>query len=140
MGDYIEFERIWQDNDFFEMKITCSSDYITATTNIYTTNQSINNLINGLCTFIHGKIDTCFWKNGEKGDDTTAYVSMEFIKKDSFGHIQIEIYMELNDGGSPSKHHCCFFVNTELGLLEKFQKDFHKIQMPFLGTKIALNK
>lgn len=139
MKSYMEMERIWQDDDFFELKITCSSEVITATTKFYTTNENIDNLSKKIKRILSGDTGKCLWKNGEKGDGATAFVSLEFSHKDKLGHIQIEVYMELDDGGCLSKHNCCFFVETELGLLEKFCENIYKLKEQQIGNKICLN-
>ena len=64
---------------------------------------------------------------------------MKMMHKDKRGHIQIEVYMELQDGGSFAEHHCCFYVNTEIGMLMEFGKNLQKIKQPILGRKIRLN-
>jgi len=140
MNDYIEIERIWQDIDFFEIKITCISDSITATTKVYTTDENFDDLSDIIESFIHDNNNECYWENGEKGDDTTACVSLRFYKEDKLGHIKIEVYMELDDGGKFSKHNCCFYINTELGLLLEFHKNLFKIKTRKLGEKIVLNQ
>lgn len=35
---------------------------------------------------------------------------------DSFGHVKIEVDIEIDDNDSRS-HRCCFYVNSELGLV-----------------------
>lgn len=140
MQDYIAIERIWQDTDFFEIKLTCVSDIITAIAKVYTSNESIDDLSDKIKSFINGNVKECFWENGERGDGTTACVSMKFFQGDELGHIKIEVFMELDDGGKFSKHNCCFYVNTELGLLTEFQKDLSKIKSQQLGEKVVLNQ
>ena len=140
MQDYIAIERIWQDSDFFEIELTCCSDIITAVSKVYTSNESIDNLSDKIKNFINGDVKDCFWENGERGDNTTACVSMNFFREDKLGHIKIEVFMELDDGGKFSKHNCCFFVNTELGLLAEFQKNIFKIKNQQLGEKVVLNQ
>lgn len=140
MQDYIAIERIWQDIDFFEIKLTCVSDIVTAITKVYTSNESIDDLSDKIKSIINGNVKECFWENGERGDDTTAYTSMSFFQGDKLGHIKIEVFMELDDGGDFSKHNCCFYVNTELGLLIEFQKNLYKIKRQQLGEKVVLNQ
>jgi len=139
MRDCIVMERIWQDDYYFQIKIDCISEFVSATTKVYTSNQCIDELSQSIKNFLSGKANECFWLNGEKGDETTACVSMKISHKDKLGHIQIEVYMEINDGGRLSEHNCCFYVNTELGLLTEFQKDLYKIKNQQLGAKVILN-
>lgn len=139
MNNQLEMERVWQEDDYFELRITCSSEIITATTKVYITNLSVDNLIEKIKFFLSDNAEKCLWENGEKGDDTTAFISLEFFRKDKFGHIQIEVFMELDDGGKFSKHNCCFYMETEFGLLGNFSKNIHKLKERQIGTKIYLN-
>ena len=146
MEDNIVIEKTWQDYDFFEIRITGISNIITASAETYTTDKSIDKLTNLIKAFIDGYADgvngcskNYLWENGEKGDQSTACISLEFYRKDNFGHIQIEIYLELDDGGKFSKHNCCFYVETELGLLEAFGRKLEKLKEQQTGAKIILN-
>lgn len=47
--------------------------------------------------------------------------------------------MELDDGGSYSSHNCCFYLNTEIGLLEKFCEKIPTLKQNLLGIKVVLN-
>ena len=96
MNDYIVFERIWQDMFYFKILVTCKSDYVTAQMGIYTSNMDIEKLC-------------------EKLDSFTPCISLR-LEKNELGHVRIEVYMEIEDGGALSRHNCCFFVNTELSL------------------------
>lgn len=48
--------------------------------------------------------------------------------------------MELNDGGLLSRHNCCFFINTESGLLYKFLCDLPKIKQKHIGIQVILGE
>ena len=62
------------------------------------------------------------------------------MHKDRLGHILIEVYMELDDGGSYSTHNCCFYLNTEMGLLERFCNKLPKLKQEPLGIEVILNE
>ena len=66
--------------------------------------------------------------------------SRNAIHKDKLGHILVEVYLELNDGGDYDYHNCCFYVDTELGLLEEFSKKLYILKEPQLGKVIKLNQ
>lgn len=100
---------------------------------------TIDTLFNGLNDFIKGKTKEFFWENGKKGDDSNACITFKFIHKDGLGHILIEVYMELDDGGNYSSHNCCFYLNTEIGLLEKFCQKLPTLKRELLGIEVVLN-
>lgn len=140
MKDYIQMERIWQDEHLFKMKIECVSEFVDIINCVYTSNECIDDLIDIIRKFLRGKVSGSLWENGERGDDSSAYISMEFLYKDKLGHIQIEVYMEIEDGGKFSKHNCCFYVNTEIGLLTEFCQNLSKLKNTILGEKVILNR
>lgn len=139
MADYILMKKIWQDAFCYEVKITCVSSCVTATNDIYMSDACIDALSNGLNNFVKGNTEEFFWKSGEKGDDSTACITFEFMHKDKLGHIIIEVYMELDDGGDYSSHNCCFYLNTEIGLLERFCKKIPVLKQEMLGIEVVLN-
>jgi hypothetical protein len=134
----LSIERVWEDIDFFEIEITAQSDLICAKTRSYTTAISINELALQLASFPRNLADKYIWKNGTRGDDSTPFISLEFWCEDNLGHILIEVYMELNDGASYNKHNCCFFVKTEISLLNRFGKSLVSLNQPGIGKKVTL--
>lgn len=138
MKNNIIMERIWQDDYFFEISLHCISKSITASTEIYITDSNIDDLYNKINEFIKYPQTEILWQCGEFGDHSTPSVSFNFIPIDSLGHIQIEIFMELNDGGKLRKHNCCFYVNTNIGDLYNFSNILKKIKQPIIGTRITL--
>lgn len=139
MVDYISLERIWQDENFFQIGVECVSQSVVAKSCSYATNESIEMLIEEIGAFLDGTVDSFYWINGEKGNLSTPCFSFEFCKKDNCGHIQIEVYLEIDDGGPLEKHHCCFYVCTELGALYQFKEDVVALTTPQIGKKVFIN-
>lgn len=48
--------------------------------------------------------------------------------------------MELDDGGEFSDHNCCFYINTEYGLLQLFRDQLPKLKQPELFSVVRLNE
>ena len=138
--DILTFERIWEDVDFFEIEVVAQTEKIRAIARIYTTESSINELSLRLAKFPKNPDDRYIWKNGEKGDGSTPFVSLEFWCLDESGHIILEVYMEIDDGASLAKHNCCFYLKTEIGLLNNFGQSLILLNDVGIGTKITLNK
>ncbi|MCL2400856.1 MAG: hypothetical protein FWC91_14075 [Defluviitaleaceae bacterium] len=137
--DILTIERVWEDTDFFEIEVIAQADIIRASIRSYTTDESINALASRLAEFPKYPNDRYIWINGEKGEGATPFVSLEFWCEDKSGHIITEIYMEIDDGASFDKHNCCFFIRTEIGLLNSFGKSLALLNERGLGTKISLN-
>ena len=138
MKDNIIFRKIWQDDDVMELTVECSSPLITATSEIYVSDSLIDELISEITRFLNGNKEG-FWANEERGDASTACVSFRFFREDALGHIAIEVFAELDDGGDYSKHNCCFFVRTEYGLLINFCDHLVQLKNGSVGCEIRLN-
>jgi len=137
--------KIWQDEieDLFTIQMVACSNVIWAQASSYSQNIMIDELLSKLEGFINGKVDEVLWENGKKGGVAnfwSSYLSLKFFHKNKLGHVRAEVYMELDDGGEFSEHNCCFYVETELGLLEKFYKKLPLLKTPELDIEIVLNE
>jgi len=133
----ISIERIWQDNDFFEIRVTAASQFARATTNVYITDTDILQLANILATFPQESNPEINWQISESAK-IQKNLSLKVLQKDKFGHVLIEVYMVIKDGNCGENHHCCFYIETEMGLLNTFGKRLLAINKPILGTKVVL--
>ncbi|MBR5827594.1 MAG: hypothetical protein IKY78_11005 [Clostridia bacterium] len=138
--DNIIIERIWQDDEFFQVSITCQTNIIEVTSNVYIQDANINDLINILDVFLGTNIKETSWLCGEIGANTTPGVLLKFIKIDRLGHIKIEVFLELDDGSLSKKHCCSFFVFTEHGQLLSFKNSLNKLKEKTIGRKVALTR
>ncbi|MBE6554623.1 MAG: hypothetical protein E7663_00120 [Ruminococcaceae bacterium] len=139
MKDNIIFSKIWQDDDVIELKVTCSSSVATITSKIYVSDPLIDELICQIKQFLDGNNEEGLWANEDKGNDSTACVSLRFFRKDKLGHIVIEVFAEIDDGGDYSEHNCCFYVSTEYGLLMSFCESLVQLKKNPVGYEIQLN-
>lgn len=139
MKDNIIFSKIWEDYDMIELKVTCSSSVATIISKIYVSDSLIDELICQIKQFLDGNNKEGLWANEDKGNDTVACVSLRFFRKDEQGHIVIEVFAELDDGGDYSEHNCCFYVSTEYGLLMNFCERLVRLKKNPVGYEIQLN-
>ena len=140
MMDDLIITRFWQDADFFQVEIQCKTEFIVVTEKVYTTDALIDDLYNKLELFLSGKSKTVCWQNGTIGDATTPCIRLQFLNADKVGHVLVEVFMEIDDGGALSTHNCCFYLNTEIGLLYQFKEKLQNLKKPQLGVQIVLNK
>lgn len=130
----ISFKRIWQDDEFFRLEILCSGSAVTAVTEIYADDSDIDELTSVIKRFLDGDSAANYWRCG----DLVNYgVEFEF-SSDKQGHIKIEVYMKITDGESDNEHECCFFVNTEHGMLYKFMSELHRLKEKTLRAEVSL--
>ena len=85
MKDNITFSKIWEDGDIIELKVVCSSSVATITSQIYVSDSLIDELICQIKQFLDGNIEEGLWANEDKGNDSTACVSLRFLRKDKLG-------------------------------------------------------
>lgn len=139
MTDNIIFSKIWEDYCMMQLKVVCSSSVATVTSKIYVSDDLIDELIFEIEQFLDGNIEEGLWSNGHKGNRSTACVLLRFLNKDKQGHINIEVFAELDDGGKYTEHNCCFFVGTEHGLLMSFCKRLVHLKSQPVGFEIRLH-
>ncbi len=140
LEDYMTVQKLWYDNELAQLEIVCSSAIITASAKIYVNDALIDDLIHQIEQFINGEAEEGYWENEEKGDHSTTCVSLRFLSKDKLGHVFVEVYMELDDGGDYSRHNCCFYLNTEIGLLEQFCRKLSLLKQKTSDVQICLNR
>lgn len=138
MADNIKMKRIWQDTDFFEVLVTCTTEKISASTEVYLTDAMLDELHEQIEDFLQFKNETVMWTSGERGNQSTPCIEFDIFLKDVSGHVLIEVFMELNDGGSLDKHNCCFYLNTELGKLYNFNAKLICLKEKEIGISISL--
>lgn len=134
----IEFVKVWRDEDFFEVSVKCTGEKAVATTSVYMADDGITSLHKTIDTFVNDLKAKSYWQIPQPDDKETPILSFEFIRKDLLGHIEIEVYMLLEDGGSCKKHSCCFRLETELGLLKSFGENLIKLNNYDVGTSVIL--
>jgi hypothetical protein len=137
--DNLSIERVWEDIEFFEVEITAQSKLVCAKVKSYIQDPKIDELVSRLTSFPKSINDRYYWENGKRGDDWTPFVSLEFWCEDKLGHVVIEVYIEIDDGASYTKHNCCFFVKTDIGLLNSFGKSLALLNERGIGKIITLN-
>lgn len=139
MQDNIVFRKIWEDDAVMELKATCTSSVVSVTSAIYVSEDMLDELASKIKKFLSGDGDEELWENQERGDRCTACLSLRFLQKDKHGHITIEVFVELDDGGTYTEHNCCFFTHTEVGLLESFAEALIALKNGAAGFEIRLN-
>ena len=139
--DNIIIKKIWQDSELMELEVICTSRFVTSRSKIYASGALVDELIQKINVFLggYGHCEEIEWANECKGNLSTACVSFRFLEKDKLGHILIEVFAEVDDGGDYEKHNCCFFVNTEYGLLSHFCHELSLLKSSSSGCEIHLN-
>lgn len=72
-----------------------------------------------------------------KGDHTPP--SVRLLPADRCGHVKIEVDLEIDDDGETRKHRCCFYVNSDLGCLERLGHSLQAMVHGVVGMEVALH-
>lgn len=138
MGN-IEFERIWEDDSFFEIRCKANSDNISIAMNTYVNDKIIDELTSKIRRFINQKIKEFVWETGERGSNSTPDFMIKVFYKDRSRHIRIEVFCEIDDGALLEEHNCCFYIDgIETWQLEEFGKGIKNLKTLGIGTKVSI--
>ena len=135
--DNIIFEKIWEDETLIQIKITAISKYITAFQNCYVNKITIEETNKRIKQYIDNYNNDVYIQFGEKIGNYTPAFSMNILKSDIYGHVKIEVDLEIDDTDDRS-HRAKFFVVSELGAIEKFRIQFLKILENKIGATISI--
>ena len=133
----ISFEKIWEDTDFFEVKICVESEYAFVWQNCYLCDRLIDDLSRIIVDFCAGKSETGYFESGSKTGNYTPAFSFQ-LTHDGRGHVTIETDIEIEDVDDRS-HRCTCNVYTEIGLLEQFGARILGLKSGEIGTIVNLS-
>lgn len=87
--------------------------------------------------FTKTKSEDCYIELGEKEGNYTPAFSIKFEEVDVKGHFKIEVDIEIADIDT-RLHRCCFYVEGELGALERLGLKLNELISAHLDTKVEL--
>ncbi|MCR5823428.1 MAG: hypothetical protein K6G60_03255 [Lachnospiraceae bacterium] len=135
--DKIIFEKIWQEGDLLEFKISAESEFVSAYQTCYVQQPLFKNNANKMINYIDNCTEPCYVEYGCKKGNYTPAFSMNIMEADNHGHVKIEVDIELADNDE-RLHRCCFYVRTELGQLERFSKELKQLSDGEIGSSAQL--
>lgn len=137
--DYLSFEKIWQDNELLELKISAGSEFVSAYQNCYIQDSALGAIAEEIAGYFCNYTEPCYLEFGKKEGANTPAFSMCILPADVSGHIKIEVDMEIDDNDTRA-HRCCFYVNSELGMVEKFGHSLKRLISGEIGEKVSLGE
>ena len=138
MNENIVMKKLWHDPEMSGVLVTCCSSVASVITETYITDSMIDDLINSSRQFLGGCTQEVVWGNLSMGT-TIPCVSFRFFRKDRAGHICVEVYVEIEDGGSYKEHNSCFYLGTDYWKLLTFCEKLEKFKNEQNGFEIVLN-
>ena len=135
--DNIIFEKVWQDESLIELKISASSEFVSAYQSCYIQDKKLEETAEKIYNFVGKYEESCYLEFGKKEGNYTPAFSMCMKPADMSGHVKIEVDIEIADNDTRS-HRCCFYVKSELGLIEQLGKNLKKLIIEQDGIKVSL--
>lgn len=124
--DNITFEKIWQDENLIELKITANSKFVSSYQSCYIQDKKLEEIADKIYNFVGNYSKTCYLEFGKKEGNYTPAFSMCILPADVSGQVKIEVDIEIEDNDIRS-HRCCFYVKSELGLIEQLGISLKKL-------------
>lgn len=135
--DNIIFKKIWQDNNIIELEISVKSKLVIVYQNCYVEDKALLDISEKMQTYIRNYSDRCYLEFGKKHGNYSPAFSMDILPANNYGHIKIEVDIEIADNDTRS-HRCCFFVNSELGLVDRLSNSLKNLVYNQIGEKVSL--
>lgn len=136
--DNIIFKKIWQDDNLIELKISANSEFASAYQSCYIQDKKLEEIAGTICNFIENYNEACYLEFGKKEGNYTPAFSMCILPADISGHVKIEVDIEIADNDT-RLHRCCFYVKSELGLIERFGMALKKLIIEPDGCEVSLH-
>jgi len=133
----IILKKIWEDETMIELKITVISKYVTSYQLCYVNEIEIQEMVTKIKEYIEDFTKDVYIQFGEKDGNYTPAYSMNFLSADSHGHVNIEVDVEIDDVEDRS-HRCKYFVQSELGAIERFGEKSLRLYEAEVGTSISM--
>lgn len=140
--DTIAFKKIYSeqpDSDLLELEITAVSKYVTAFQCCYLSASDLLSSADKIEQYLRRHHEPRYIQYGEKEGNFTPAFSMNILPADQRGHIKVEVDVEIADHPGRS-HRCLFFVETELGMIERFGKQIRSLAWAPVGASIHLDQ
>lgn len=135
--DNIIFETEWRDSNIIELKVMANSEYINVFQNCYVEDVILEKAADKIHNYIANSNEECYLEFGNKVGNYTPAFSLNILPCDNFGHVKIEVDIEIADNDR-REHRCCFYVSCELGQIERFGQSLISLISDDEGIKVSL--
>ena len=95
--DTIVFEKVWQDKELLELKISARSEFVTAYQKCYIQDTALEEIAEKICDYMKDYKQSCYLEFGHKSGNYSPEFSMCLMAADNAGHVKIEVDIEIAD-------------------------------------------
>ncbi len=136
--DKIIFEKIYEDNVLYELKIFAQGEYASVWQTCYIGKTDLEDISARIQKYLERYNEANNIEFGEKPGHNKPAFSMTIMPADAYGHIQIELDMGIYDN-STKAHRCQFYVYSELACMDRFANSLKSLVHADIGTSAVLN-
>ena len=136
--DNIIIKKVYHEDGLIEIEIRAMSEFVSANQLCYVEDIKLKDNADKIVAYSNNYNQDCYIEFGEKKGEFTPAFSLDFLKADLRGHVKIEVDLEIADNDE-RKHRCCFYVMSELGLVEQFGKGICNLVSSEVGTEVRLH-
>lgn len=137
----IKIEKVYEDYDMIEIKISLEAEYINLFQFCYIQSGNLASIGNKILNYSFEPKDELYVEFGVKNGNYTPAFSLLFFPASINGKVKIEADMEIADDSNEDirrKHRASFYVYTELGLVENLGKDLIELSQQDVYIEIVL--
>lgn len=125
--DNIVISKCWQDDNLIELYVFAKSKYVSINQYCYISIDDTITNSNLIEKYVRDYNNEMYIEFGSiKGNYTPAF-SLKFFPLKSNGHLIIETDLEIDDNDTRC-HRCRFYIDAELGAVERFGKKLSKVK------------
>lgn len=135
--DNIVFEKVWQEEKLIELKISAKSEFVTVYQYCYIQAEALHEISMKICRYINNDKEPCYLEFGKKEGNFTPAFSMCILPVNVFGHVKLEVDFEIADN-ERRLHRCCFYLKSELGLIEQLAMNLKSLVLDEVGAEVSL--
>jgi hypothetical protein len=135
--DNIIVQKVYDEDGLIELKITASSEFITASQYCYIQDSDLKGNADKIMEYSKDFEKSYYIEFGKKKGQYTPAFSLKFLEADTRGHLKIEVDIEIADNEERA-HRCCYYVESEIGLVERFGKLMQELVAGEIDTEIRL--
>jgi hypothetical protein len=136
--DNIKIEKNWEDSNVLELKVSAKTEYLSIYQLCYIQTTDLELIGKNIKGYSFNFNNTCYVEFGKLTGDFTPAFSLNFLPADTSGKVKIEVDMEIDDNDE-RKHRCCFYVESEIGLIEQFGNGLIQLASQAAIEEINLN-
>ena len=136
--DNIIIKKVYEDDHLIELRVQATAEFVNVHQFCYVQDTDLKDRAAAIVEYSNNYEESCYIEFGKKEGNYTPAFSLNFLKADARGHVKIEADIEIDDN-EERKHRCCFYMKSELGMVEQFGKALKRLVSAEIDTEIKLH-